>query len=191
MDPGEACDDGNTRNNDGCTNCVLDPIQLEFNSSVPAGTDYRIEFFDLDEPVFFVDPSFLRFSLAPYITVRPVAPCSYYDNTDQLLTSWCVLWPHMSMRSRGKKNWVCLGWWMASYLSTNVSSFHNCFAEVHKKCMHGAHKIAMMAVSLLLTPSNYAPCLHQFPVPWSSLWASLMYIYRQEIAETQQVSLQF
>lgn len=72
LDSGEECDDGNNRDNDGCTSCIMDPIQVEFNSSTPVGTDYSIEFFDLDQPVFFADPSLLRVSLAPSIPVRPV-----------------------------------------------------------------------------------------------------------------------
>jgi cysteine-rich repeat protein len=71
IDTGEECDDGNRLNNDGCSDCALDPIQLQFNSSVPAGTPYSIEFFDLDRPVFFADPGLLRFSIPP-ATVRVI-----------------------------------------------------------------------------------------------------------------------
>ena len=66
LDPGEQCDDGNSYNNDGCTQCTLDPIQVDFNTSDPVGTRVSIEYFDLDEVVFFVaDPNMLGLSFTP------------------------------------------------------------------------------------------------------------------------------
>ena len=51
---GEQCDDGNTRSGDGCYNCTLDPVFLDFNTSNSG--EHTIEFFDIDEVVFFADP---------------------------------------------------------------------------------------------------------------------------------------
>ena len=91
----------------------------------------------------------------------------------------------MSMRKRVSA-WV--GGWLRKKLETKLS-LHKCgppftvvLAEAHKKCMHGAHKIAMMAVSLLLTPSNYAPST-TMPALQYAMPASAM-VFREEIAET-------
>ena len=52
---GEQCDDGNMRDNDGCSNCIIDPITLLFNDSAPSTEPYEREFFDVDQVTFFVE----------------------------------------------------------------------------------------------------------------------------------------
>ncbi len=86
LDINEECDDNNTIANDGCTQCTLDPIQLDFNSSDSAGVQYSIEFFELDKVVFFADPSILRFNVTPLDLV------SNY----RIYTGLLLIWPPFS-----------------------------------------------------------------------------------------------
>ncbi len=67
---GEACDDGNMQSNDGCTNCRKDPIFLDLNTSNPSR--HTIEFFNLDEVVFFADPEAISFNITPPDLVSPL-----------------------------------------------------------------------------------------------------------------------
>ena len=63
LDTGEECDDGNRIDNDGCEDCILS-LSLDLLSSNNITTNYSKEFFDLDEVVYFVEPSELRFTLS-------------------------------------------------------------------------------------------------------------------------------
>ena len=63
VEAGEQCDDANLQSNDGCTNCTMDPIFLDFNTS--DFNRHSIEFFDLDQVVFFAEPNAFSFNFTP------------------------------------------------------------------------------------------------------------------------------
>lgn len=77
VDSGEQCDDGNTQSSDGCYNCTLDPVFLDFNTS--SSERHTIEFFDIDEVVFFVNANVVNFEFTPPNLVR-LRKLSHYDN---------------------------------------------------------------------------------------------------------------